>query len=280
MTFHQRAVFAGAAGPAARIARWFARWFARCAPLRHLIALPLPLALLLVWWTGYRAAWISPQVLPSIGQVVHALGAGWQSGDLQRDAGVSLLRVLAGFVLGGTLGVPLGVAMGLSERIRDYVYPCFRIIAYVPLLGWLPLLVLVLGIGETLKIVLIAKAALVPITLNTYNGMRNVPAAYGELGAVFRFSRWQLIRHVVFPAAFPQIWSGVRYGLTQCWLLLVIVEFLASDSGLGYMIISGQQLFQMDTVFAALLVIGVIGFLLDRGLRWLEACLFGEERRP
>jgi sulfonate transport system permease protein len=276
MAFPQRSGLAGLAEPVADLAQGFVH---RTLLLR-LVAWLLPLTLLLVWFIGYRETWISPQILPSIGQVIQALVDAWDSGALQYDAGVSLLRVLAGFVLGGLVGFPLGIAMGLSERIRDYVYPTFRIIAYVPLLGWLPLLVLLLGIGETLKIVLIAKAALVPITLNTYNGMRNVPTAFAELGAVFRFSRWQLVRYVVFPAAFPQIWSGVRYGLTQCWLLLVIVEFLASDSGLGYMIISGQQLFQMDAVFAALLVIGIIGFLLDRILRWGESRLFGEEQRP
>ncbi|WP_144109746.1 ABC transporter permease [Paraburkholderia sp. BCC1886] len=275
MAFPQRAGLAEVAEPVADPGRGVT-----LRTLSGLVAWLLPLTLLLVWFIGYREAWISPQILPSIGQVVQALVDAWESGALQHDAGVSLLRVLAGFVLGGALGFPLGIAMGLSERVRDYVYPTFRIIAYVPLLGWLPLLVLLLGIGETLKIVLIAKAALVPITLNTYNGMRSVPVAFSELGAVFRFSRWQLVRHVVFPAAFPQIWSGVRYGLTQCWLLLVIVEFLASDSGLGYMIISGQQLFQMDAVFAALLVIGIIGFLLDRVLRWGETRLFGEEQRP
>lgn len=275
MAFPRRVGLAEVAEPVADPGRG-----ATLRTLSGLVAWLLPLTLLLVWFIGYREAWISPQILPSIGQVVQALVDVWESGALPHDAGVSLLRVLAGFVLGGALGFPLGIAMGLSERVRDYVYPTFRIIAYVPLLGWLPLLVLLLGIGETLKIVLIAKAALVPITLNTYNGMRSVPVAFSELGAVFRFSRWQLVRHVVFPAAFPQIWSGVRYGLTQCWLLLVIVEFLASDSGLGYMIISGQQLFQMDAVFAALLVIGIIGFLLDRILRWGETRLFGEEQRP
>ena len=239
-------------------------------PSVPLLALPFPLLLFFLWWLGYRQHWISPQVLTSMTQVWDTLQTSWQSGELQRNAGVSLTRVVAGFVLGGIVGFPLGIAMGLSTTLKEYLYPTFKMIAYVPLLGWLPLLVMLVGIGESLKFILIAKAAFVPITLNTYNGMRGVPRNFVEVANVYRFSRWQMIRHIVLPAAFPQIWSGVRYGLTQSWLLLVVVEFLASDEGLGYMMISGQQLFQLDLVIAAVLVVGVIGYLLDKGLAAIE----------
>jgi sulfonate transport system permease protein len=234
------------------------------------LAIPFPCCLFFLWWLGDRQHWISPQVLPSITQVARTLLDSWQSGELQRNAAISLMRVVAGFFLGGAMGFPLGIAMGLSQRAKEYLYPSFKIIAYVPLLGWLPLLVMLVGIGETLKCILIAKAAFVPITLNTYNGMRSVPRNFVEVAHVYQFNRWQMVRHIILPSAFPQIWSGVRYGLTQSWLLLVVVEFLASDQGLGYMMISGQQLFQLDLVIAAVLVVGGVGYLLDKGLAAIE----------
>ncbi|MGI4813812.1 MAG: ABC transporter permease [Janthinobacterium lividum] len=236
-----------------------------------LLAWPLPLLLLALWWLGARQQWISPQVLPSPEQTWQAFLQTAASGELQRSALISLQRVLYGFLVGGLVGIPLGVGMGLSKTIKEYLYPTFKMIAYIPMLGWLPLLVLLVGIGEALKIILIAKAAFVPITLNTYSGIRGVPPQYIEMARVYRFSRWQLLRRIVFPAAFPQIWSGVRYGLTQAWLLLVVVEFLASSEGLGYLMINGQQLFQLDLVLVAVVAVGIIGFALDKLLALIEA---------
>ena len=172
-------------------------------------------------------------------------------------------------------GLALGVAMALSPTFKDYVYPLFKAFAQVPVLGWLPLLALLVGIDEALKIILISKAALVPIALNTYKGIRNVPTRYLEVARVLKLSRWQVLSRVVFPAAIAPIWNGVRYGLTHAWLALVVVELLASSEGLGFMIVYGRQLFQLDVVLAAVVVVGVIGYLLDRLLSSIEHRLLG-----
>jgi sulfonate transport system permease protein len=160
--------------------------------------------------------------------------------------------------------------MGLSPTLKDYVYPLFKAFSQVPVLGWLPLLMLLVGIDEALKVILIAKAALVPVTLNTYHGIRGVPTRFIEVARVLRFNRWQLLSRVVFPAALPTVWNGVRYGLTHAWLALVVVELLASSEGLGFMIVYGRQLFQLDVVMAAVAVVGAAGYLLDRLLAAIE----------
>ncbi len=132
---------------------------------------------------------------------------------------------------------------------------------------------LLVGIDEALKIILIAKASLVPIALNTFKGIQNVPTRYIEVARVFRFSRWQLLSKVVFPAALAPIWNGVRYGFTHAWLALVVVELLASSEGLGYMIVFGRQLFQLDVVLAAVVMVGAVGFVLDKLLALIETWL-------
>lgn len=242
--------------------------------LQRLLAFALawvfPLLLLACWQTGARHGWISSQSLPAPRIVLDTFMRLLDSGELKANIGVSVGRVLSGFVLGAGFGLVLGIAMGLSKTVKEYLYPTFKMLAYVPLLGWLPLLIMVFGIGETLKFVLIAKASFIPITLNTYQGIRNVPANYIEMGKVYRFTHFQLLRRIVFPAAFPSIWSGIRYGLTNSWLILVVVEMLASSEGLGYMMASGQQLFQLDLVLVAVAVVGAIGFLLDKLLEFVE----------
>ena len=238
-----------------------------------LLSWPFPLTVLLLWQLGAQFEWIQPQILPAPAVVARTFADLFATGELQDHLRISLVRVLCGFGLGTGLGLLLGVAMGLSTAVKEYLYPTFRLFAQVPSLGWLPLLMMVVGIDEALKIILISKAAFVPVALNTYNGLRSVPTSLIEVSRVFRFSRWQLLRRVVFPAAFPPIWNGIRYGLTHAWLALVAVELLASSEGLGFLIVYGRQLFQLDVVLAAVVVVGGVGFALDKVLALVEGRL-------
>ncbi|MFL9879920.1 ABC transporter permease [Herbaspirillum rhizosphaerae] len=248
--------------------KWSPRW----------LALPFPLFLLLLWYVAARFEWVAPQVLPSPQAVSQTFIDLVASGEMFDNLKISLLRVLLGFGVGLVGGLLLGVAMGLSPVFKDYVYPLFKAFSQVPVLGWLPLLMLLVGIDEALKIILISKAALVPIALNTYKGIENVPARYVEVARVLKFSRWQLLWRVIFPAALPPIWNGVRYGFTHAWLALVVVELLASSEGLGYMIVFGRQLFQLDVVMAAVVVVGAVGYTLDQVLARVEVVLLGWRR--
>ncbi|WP_431285717.1 ABC transporter permease [Humitalea sp. 24SJ18S-53] len=233
-------------------------------------ALVVPLAGLLLWVIAARAGWLTPAILPAPAEVWATLGELWKSGDLQSHALWSMGRVAQGFAIGALAGLALGAAMALSPRVDDYLRPSFLAIAQVPVIGWVPLLMLPLGIGEALKIVIIAKAALVPIAINTHAGIRAVPRGFVEVGTAFRYSRLQLLRHVVLPAAIPPVFTGVRYGLTSCWKALVAVELLASAEGLGFLLVWGRQMFQMDLVVAGILVIATIGLLFDGTLALLE----------
>lgn len=233
----------------------------------------LPAVLLLVWAFAAKKELVATQILPPPAAVAETLLEQVKSGELFKNFAISLARVFGGFALGGLFGVGLGVAMGLSRKVEQYLFPLFNAISQVPVLGWLPLAMMVLGIGESLKIVIIAHATLVPIALNALKGIRNVPRRYIEVAQTFKFSNRQLLRKVVFPASVPAVFVGIRYGLTQAWLSLVTVELLASSEGLGFLIVWGRQLFQLDLVLAAIIVVGVVGLLLDKSLERLEARL-------
>jgi sulfonate transport system permease protein len=233
----------------------------------------LPALLFALWKVAAAREWAPSQILPAPRAVGETLLEQVRSGDLFTNAGISLGRVAAGFALGAAIGLTLGIAMGLSRRVEEYLYPLFKAVSQVPVLGWLPLAMMVFGIGETLKIVIIAQASLVPVALNTMKGIRGVPRSYVDVAKVFEFSQAQLLRKVVLPAAVPSIFVGIRYGLTAAWLSLVTVELLASSEGLGFLIVWGRQLFQLDLVLAAILAVGVVGLLLDKGLALAEARL-------
>jgi len=242
-------------------------------PLQWLWAWPFPLALLLLWHLSSVLGWAPEQVLPPPVQVFRTFADMVASGEIWSNLYISLVRVFTGFGIGLLAGLVLGTAMGLSPTVRDYVYPLFKAFAQVPVIDWLPLLMLLVGIDEALKFLLIAKATLVPVTLNTCQGIQGVPNRFIEVARVYGFSRWQMLTRVVFPAATAPIWNGVRYGLTHAWLALVVVELLASSEGIGFLIVYGRQLFQLDVVLASVLAVGIVGFVIDKLLSLTEGWL-------
>ena len=242
-------------------------------------ALIFPAVLLLVWLTACLLDLVPAQILPDPRLVLATFREFYETGDLAYHAQISLIRVVQGFALGGGIGLLLGISMGLSRRVRELVEPLFLALAQVPALGWIPLVMLLVGIDEALKVIIIAKAALIPVTINTCKGILNVPRNYKEVGEVLTFGRWQTLTKILAPASIPTVFTGIRYGLTNAWLALVAVELLASSEGLGYLMVWGRQLFQLDLVIMAMIVVGVIGFVLDWSLglverrlqRWEEA---------
>ncbi|WP_084135901.1 ABC transporter permease [Pollutimonas bauzanensis] len=236
-------------------------------------ALPwlLPAALLALWQTGADRGWISPQVLPPPRFVLETLLDLFGSGELWLNVEASLRRVLLGFAAGSLLGLLLGCAMGLSRRIESYLLPTFNALVQIPVLAWLPFVLLLAGIGEPLKYILIAKAALVPVTLNTLQGFRQTPAAFREVAQVYGYTRRQEVLEIIAPLAIPTLFTGLRLGFTKAWLSLVVVELVASSEGLGYLIVYGRQLFQLDLVMAAVIVVGAIGYLIDKLLNLAES---------
>jgi sulfonate transport system permease protein len=200
------------------------------------------------------------------------------SGELWQHVGASFTRVGVGFIVGTLLGLVLGTAMGLSRSVEAYLLPTFNALVQIPVLAWLPFVLLLVGIGEPLKYILIAKAALVPVALNTLQGFRQAPPGLREVGRVYGYSRRQEVLEIVLPHAVPTLFTGVRLGFTKAWLSLVVVELVASSEGLGYLIVYGRQLFQLDQVMAAVILVGAIGYAIDRLLDRLETA--AHRRRP
>jgi sulfonate transport system permease protein len=259
-------------GGAGQMAGSSKRQRASSLPKRSL-GLILPALIVAAWYVCAARGWVAPQILPPPARVWQTFLEQIGSGDLFANLAISLLRVAGGFAIGSLLGAVLGVAMGLSQRAEQYLHPTFKAVSQVPVLGWLPLAMMLLGIGESLKVAIIAQASLVPVALNVLQGIRSVPRNFVEVARVFEFSRWQLLRRVIFPASVPALFVGLRGGLTQAWLSLVTVELLASSEGLGFMIVWGRQLFQLDLVLTAIITVGIVGLVLDKGLERIEASL-------
>lgn len=195
---------------------------------------------------------------------------GYQNTPLWEHLGSSLLRVLAGFVLGSVVGIPLGYAMGLSGWFRGWFDPIVEFMRPVPPLALIPLVIIWFGIWETGKIVLLFLAALWIMVIAARSGVSGVKiskihAAY-SLGA----TKWQIMRHVIIPNSLPDLFTGARVAMGVCWGTVVAAELVAAEKGAGMMIIAASKFQLTDIVVMGIILIGVIGYGIDILMRMAE----------
>ncbi|HGY4998066.1 TPA: ABC transporter permease [Klebsiella oxytoca] len=222
----------------------------------------LPALLLLLWYIAAREGWMPEQILPAP-SVVADTALSLLSGDLLAQWGFSLQHLALGLLLGAIAGTLLGALFGLVPAAAQRVEPLFYALAQIPTLGWIPLFMVLFGIDNGLKLAVIVKTTVVPMTINTQQAVAGVPLTLSEAARVMNFSRWQRLRWLVIPASLPGWFTGLRLALSQAWVSLIVVELLASSEGIGYLMVWGRQLFQLDIVFVTIAVVGLSGMLME-----------------
>lgn len=228
------------------------------------------LTLLGVWWATTALAIFPRQVLAPPSAVWGAFTAGIASGDLVSHVSASLGRLGIGYLVGSGLGAAFGLTMGLSRTVEDYTAGLFHAIRQVPTVAFIPMLVLMFGVEETFKIVVVAKASFYPVALAVFSGVRGIPVRYLDVAAIYRLSLLDRLRMIMIPATLPPVLTGLRLGLSRAWVALVAAELLVSDEGIGQMMEMGRQMFRLDVVLMGIIIIGTIGYLLDLAFKVLE----------
>jgi sulfonate transport system permease protein len=230
-------------------------------------ALAVPVIVIIIWQTITVLNVFPPIILPPPEAVLRNFMNQIQSGLLFSDLFISMSRVIKGYLIGVSLGIVFGVLMGMSLRINGIFSGVFTGIRQIPGITWIPLLILWFGIGETSKLVLIAKGTFFPVLVNTIDGIRNISRGYLELAKLYKVKKIDLITRIYLPGAVPSIFVGLRLGAGMAWMSVVGAELLASSDGLGYRISNAQQLMQSNVLLVDMIVIGVVGALLDFLLR-------------
>ncbi|WP_262851124.1 ABC transporter permease [Mumia quercus] len=234
------------------------------------VRLMTPVVLLGAWEVLARVGVLSPDKLPPPSEV---LAAGWrltQDGSLPAHVYESLTRAVVGLAIGGGLALVLGAFAGLLRVGDALVDPTVQMARMLPHLGLVPLLIIWLGIGEPLKITLVALGAFFPIYLNLYAGIRNIDERLVEAARTCGLSALERVRHVVVPGAMPSLFLGVRLAFAAGWLSLVVGEQVNTDSGLGFMMMEAREFSQTEIVLLGLLSYAVLGLLSDIALRAAE----------
>ena len=250
--------------PAARPRAW--GWLAH---RRLWVSLRSFAAFFLLWGALYL--WNdNPLQLPSPLKVFEALWGLLREGEIAEHASVSTLRMLLALALSIGVAVPLGFVMGLSRRAEEFIDPLVEILRPISGIAWLPLALFIFGVGDTLPVFIMFYVGFFPILLNTVAGVRQVDARLLSAARTMGIRRVPLLVHVLVPSALPTVMVGIRLAFAASWAAIVAAELIGSPSGLGFAIEWYRQLLMTPKVFAFILVIGVVGYLCDLGLRALQ----------
>lgn len=232
-------------------------------------------ALLALWWLVARLGLISPLFLPPPAQVLQQLVTlagpqGFMDATLWQHLAASLQRILIALAAATLCGVTVGLAMGLSPTLRGMLDPLIELYRPVPPLAYLPLMVIWFGIGETSKVLLIYLAIFAPVAMATLAGVQGARQVRLRAARALGANRWQVLWYVIVPGALPDMLTGLRIGLGVGWSTLVAAELIAATRGVGFMVQAAGEFLATDVVLAGILVIALIAFTLELGLRALQ----------
>uniref|UniRef100_A9AAB6 Binding-protein-dependent transport systems inner membrane component n=1 Tax=Methanococcus maripaludis (strain C6 / ATCC BAA-1332) TaxID=444158 RepID=A9AAB6_METM6 len=240
--------------------------------------LTLPIIGILAW--ELLAIYLNnPVILPKVESVISILlnpGVGiLGTGNLIENTIISIKRVLIGFFIAGAFAIPIGLLMGYYSFINDLLDMTVELLRPIPPLAWVPLALAWFGIGESSMHFIIFIGAFFPILINTISGVKGVPVIMVEAAKTLGGSTKDILKSVVVPASSPDILTGLRIGAGIAWMCVVAAEMLpGSDAGLGYLIMYAYSLSKMNVVVASMIIIGIIGIILDKGLRYIETKYF------
>lgn len=241
-----------------------------------LISVLSVLAFLTIWY--YCTAvlkLVSPKTLPNPVRVLKSFLVKFtdpnpDGATLITHAASSLKITLTGYLVAIGLGIPLGIAMSWYPKVDLYARPLFDLIKPIPGVAWVPLMIMILGIGFSSKVTVIFISAIVPVVLNTYSGIKQTKDVHIWVARTFGASNWQMLLKIGIPTALPYIMTGIRVALGAAWTTIVAAELIASTQGLGFMIQQSRGIYRPDIIIVGMLTIGIIGAVLTWLLSLLE----------
>jgi sulfonate transport system permease protein len=237
----------------ARLPRW----------LRPALGVLLPVAIAVGWEMAVRTGWSNGRLVPPPSVIFNTFVELARTGELQTHALATLTRVAAGFVCGVAAGTIFGAITGYSALTHRLVDPTLQALRSIPSIAWVPLFILWFGIFEASKIILIAVGVFFPVYLGVMGAVMSVDRKIVEVGRVFRLSGLAMVHRILLPAVMPAYVLSLRAGLGLGWMFVVAAEFLGASTGLGFLLIDGQQLGKPAQIVAAIVAFAILGKLSD-----------------
>ena len=229
--------------------------------IERLLYLVSPIGLLALWQLALMAGFGDRRFIPAPSDIAVRF---WQlvlSGELAMHTGVTLLRVFGGFFIGAIPGIACGLLMAMFRPVRFMIDPLIAALFPIPKIALMPLLLLAFGFGDASKIALVAIAVFFPVIVNTYVGAANIDKIYWDVAKNYGASQMVMFTRIVFFGALPTIFAGLRIALAVSFIVLVASEFVATKSGIGYLIWNSWELLQVDVMFVGIVTIGILGLI-------------------
>jgi ABC-type nitrate/sulfonate/bicarbonate transport system permease component len=229
-----------------------------------------PVLLLVIWEIAVRSGVADSRFFPAPTAVFGALVELARSGELLTDLGWTTQRVAIGFLFGAIPGILLGLALGLSPVLNAFLRPIIAAIYPVPKVALFPLVMMMFGLGETSKWVIVALAVFFQVFFSTLAGVLNIEAIYLDVAKNFGANRWQAYRSIALPAALPYVLTGCQLGLGMALIVVVVAEQFGTKTGLGFLIWRSWQVFEVRDMFVGLMMVALLGTLLQFLMNRLE----------
>lgn len=230
--------------------------------------------LFLLWLAVTAAGIVRPLFLPSPGQVVQRLAGLWASGQLLSDMGISIYRIMLGFLISSAFALPIGILIGCYRGWEAAIEPFVDFIRYMPVVAFVPLTILWTGTGDLQKFLIIFIGTFFQQVLLVMDNVKAVPRDFINLGRTLQMPERRILSGIVLPSALPAIWDSMRISLGWAWTWLVVAELVAATSGLGYRITTAQRFFQTDLIFGYLLILGILGLATDQVMKYAGRRMF------
>lgn len=227
--------------------------------------------ILAVWTVMANAGKLNAVIMPSPKKIVQTAWKLLSNGSLWENTLISVGRVLQGYILAAVLGILLGILIGLSRHLDRITQLILQILKPIPPIAWIPLVILWFGIGESGKVFLIFLGGFFTILTNVVDGIRHTDVKLIEVARVMEVPFYKRIIRLMIPSAAPSIFTGLRTGLSSCWMCVVAAELVSSTTGLGYLIMNARQFGNTDIVIIGMLTIGILGKCMDSLLQWIES---------
>lgn len=237
---------------------------------RTIVPWLMPVALLLVWQLLANVGVIPSRILPSPFAVALSAITLAKSGELLIHLSVSAGRAAAGFLIGAALGLLFGVLNGLLPQAELLLDSSFQMLRNIPSLAMIPLVILWFGIGEEARIFLVSIGVFFPVYLNTFHGIRSIDPGLLEMGKAYGLTARKIITEIVLPGATASILVGVRFSLGIAWIILIVSEQIAANSGIGYMAMNAREFMQTDIIVFSIILYALLGKASDSIARALE----------
>lgn len=237
----------------------------------HALEFIVPVVVVLLWWQLSKGS--KNFFFPPLSEILFAFKANWLFDRLVADVAPSLTRLCAGFGIAVVIGIGSGMVLGLSGTARHLAGPLIEFMRAIPAPAMIPFGIIVLGVGDAMKIAVIALVCLWPILLSTIDGIRAVEPLVLDTARVYRLRLRDLLFRIVVPSASPQIFAGVRTSISLALVVMVISEMVASTNGIGYFVLQSQRTFAMADMFSGVLLLGLLGYGLNLVVNLLELVL-------